>query len=149
MVSSPEYIYNRQIGGRVAYATSLRELRENMGCGRISVLSVHASATGAGALRAALGNNLYSIALLPSAGSKDGMMDVLRHRLIQRRRDAPEAIEQRLAHQEEPLQFTLENPTIESSGGTWPVFDHVMVNETLDAAVEEVDGLFSRWCLGR
>ena len=52
------------------------------------------------------------------------------------------AIEARIRHQKEPLQYVLDNPVVETVDGPRRVFDHVLVNEDLDATVAETVRLF-------
>lgn len=137
-ISDGGWIANYQLSGLTAYATSLSEIAEMTDRGQVCILSVYASPAGAGRLREVFGRTAYSIGLLPVAGTIDAQLRVLRLRLTSRNRDDPSALEARLMHQREPLQYVLENPTVQTQAGPMRVFDELVINESLDATVQTV-----------
>lgn len=143
------WIANQQLSGKTAYGTSITEIREAAAAGKICVHSIFAGPDGAGRLREIFGSGLVSIGLLAADGPVENQLSVLRERLVGRSRDDAEAIEARLQHQVEPLQYVLDNPPVETEGGPLPVFDHVVVNQDLDETVATVVGLFEREFLGQ
>ena len=107
-----DWLYNVQLSGSTAYGTNLAEIREAIGQGLVCVHSIYPGPDGAAALRRAFGAQLYSVALLPPGDSLDARLAVLRDRLLARNRDSAEALEQRLLHQSDALEFIAENPAV-------------------------------------
>ncbi|HVR08809.1 MAG TPA: hypothetical protein VMW75_12240 [Thermoanaerobaculia bacterium] len=138
------WLVNRQLGGAVAYGTSIDEIERMASRGLVSVHSIYAGAEGAGKLRESLGRRAFSLGLLAARGSVPEQLEVLRRRLLDRGRDDPATLEARLAHQIEPLAYVLENPVVATGDGPMKVFDQVAVNEVLAQAVECVLALFAR-----
>ncbi len=141
-VAEGGWIANFQLGGTTGYGTSIDEIEEAAGRGLVCVHSIYAGPDGAGKLRRLMGGRLVSIGLLAAHGEVDAQLSVLRERLLNRSRDDAEAIEARIRHQIEPLQYVLTNPSVETVDGDLPVFDHVLVNEELEETVEEAVRLF-------
>ncbi|HEY8582624.1 MAG TPA: hypothetical protein VIL49_06745, partial [Capillimicrobium sp.] len=113
-VATGRWLVNRQLGGQTAYGTSVDEIHDAAAQGLISVHSVFPGPAGAGRLREVFGRGLLSLGLLASHGSVDEQREVLRARLVGRGRDAPDAIEARLRHQDEPLAYVSANPEVEA-----------------------------------
>ncbi len=148
-VADGGWIANHQLSGTTAYGTSITEIRAAASEGKICVHSIYAGDQGAGKLREILGRGLVSIGLLATDGQVEDQLAVLRERLLHRSRDDAAAIEARIRHQAEPLQYVLDNPVVETGDGLMPVFDHVLINEDLDATVAEVVELFEAAFLAR
>ncbi len=143
-VAAGGWIANYQLSGTTAYGTSITEIREAAARGRICVHSIYAGPAGAGRLREIFGRSLISIGLLAADGTVEDQLAVLRERLLGRDRDDAEAIEARIRHQAEPLQYVLDNPQVETQEGRMPVFDHVLVNHDLETTVGQAVELFER-----
>jgi guanylate kinase len=133
---------NYQLSGLTAYATSIDEIEAVAKMGRICILSVYAAPEGAGHLREVFGKQLRSLALLPGHGAADEQLQILRGRILSRNRDDPKAIEARLQHQMQPLQYVLDNPSVMTSDGSMKVFDNILVNESLEITVQHSVRLF-------
>ena len=147
IVGEGDWLYNMQLSGSTAYGTNLTEIREAIGQGLVCVHSIYPGPDGAAALRKAFGPQLYSVALLPPGDSLDDRLAVLRDRLLARNRDSAEALEQRLLHQSDALEFIAENPTVAVGPIRMPVFDTVLINDDLDQTVAEATELFVSNCL--
>jgi guanylate kinase len=139
---------NYQLSGLTAYATSIDEIESAAEDERVCILSVYAAPEGAGHLREIFGKRLLSIALLPGHGEANDQLEILRTRILSRNRDDPKAIEARLQHQMQPLQYVLDNPSVNTNDGLMPVFDHILVNENLDGTVELSVRLFKKTFFG-
>ena len=136
------WLVNRQLGGATAYGTSLDEIEHAGRRGQVALHSIYAGPDGAGTLRTVFASSLLSIALLPSAGSLDDQLAVLRNRLLRRNRDDEAAVRARLANQESVIAYVLENPAVPTlDGHVMPVFDHVIVNDSLDETVHRLVSL--------
>jgi guanylate kinase len=138
------WLVNRQLGGAVAYGTSIDEIERMASQGRVSVHSIYAGREGAGKLREVFGRRVFSLGLLAARASVPEQLQVLRRRLLDRGRDDPATLEARLAHQIEPLAYVMENPSVMTGDGPLKVFDQVLVNEVLAQAVECVLALFAQ-----
>jgi guanylate kinase len=138
------WLVNRQLGGAVAYGTSIDEIERMASQGRVSVHSIYAGPEGAGKLREAFGRRVFSLGLLAARASVPEQLQVLRRRLLDRGRDDPATLEARLEHQIEPLAYVMENPSVMTGDGPLKVFDQVLVNEVLAQAVECVLALFAQ-----
>lgn len=147
IVGEGDWLYNVQLSGSTAYGTDLAEIREAIGQGLVCVHSIYPGPDGAAALRRAFGAQLFSVALLPPGDSLDARLAVLRDRLLARNRDSAEALEQRLLHQSDALEFIAENPAVPVGAGSMPVFDTVLINDDLDRTVTEATELFVSRCL--
>jgi guanylate kinase len=143
-VSYGKWIANYQLSGRTAYGTSVEEIEEAAKAGCVSILSVYAGPDGAGSLRRVFGAGVVSIGLLATKGSAEAQRRILRERLLSRKRDDPAAIEARLKHQLQPLQYVIDNPKVRTSDGPMKVFDYVLINDDLDATVRHTVQLFGR-----
>ncbi len=143
-VAEGGWIANYQLSGTTAYGTSIDEIRQAAGRGRISVHSIYAGPAGAGKLRQIFGGDLLSIGLLAAHGGVEEQLAELRKRLLGRSRDDAEALEARILHQAEPLRYVLENPVVETADGPMRAFDHVLINDDLDHTVDETVELFQR-----
>lgn len=141
-IGSGQWIANYQLSGLTAYATSIDEIYRMADQGIACILSVYAGPEGAGRLKQVFGRNAYSIGLLPAAGTIEHQLQVLRDRLLARNRDNPQAIDARLRHQLQPLQYVIDNPTLETSDGMLSAFDDVLVNGELDETVKGVANKF-------
>jgi guanylate kinase len=137
------WIVNHQLGGAVAYGTSIDEIERVASQGRICVHSIYAGPEGAGKLREVFGRRVFSLGLLAAHGSVETQLEVLRRRLLDRGRDDPATIEARLKHQIEALRYVQENPVVPTGDGPLRVFDQVTVNAVLERAVECVLTLFA------
>ena len=146
-VAEGDWLFNVQLSGATAYATDLNEIREAVARGLVCVHSIYPGPDGAAALRRAFGRLLYSVALLPPGDTLDDRLAVLRERLMARNRDSASALEQRLRHQTDALQFIADNPSIQVGDELLPVFDDVLVNDDLDDTVAEATELFVQRCL--
>jgi guanylate kinase len=138
------WLVNRQLGGAVAYGTSIDEIERMASQGRVCVHSIYAGREGAGKLREVFGRRVFSLGLLAARASVPEQLQVLRRRLLDRGRDDPATLEARLAHQIEPLAYVMENPSVMTGDGPLKVFDQVLVNEVLAQAVECVLALFAQ-----
>lgn len=143
-VARGEWIANYQLSGLTAYATSVDEIKKAGQEGFICIHSVYAGPDGAGRLREIFGGDALSVGLLPATGSAVEQLGILRGRLLSRSRDDPTAIEARIQHQIDPLQYVLDNPTVKTHEGLMKVFDQVLVNEDLDRTVKQVVELFQK-----
>lgn len=141
-VAGGGWIANYQLSGATGYGTSIQEIEEAAGRGLICVHSIYAGPDGAGKLRQLMGRRLVSIGLLAAHGQVEDQLAELRRRLLNRSRDDAAAIEARIRHQAEPLQYVLDNPEVETVDGPMPVFDRVLVNEDLEETVEKTVHLF-------
>jgi guanylate kinase len=139
-----QWLVNRQLGGAVAYGTSIDEIERMASQGRVSVHSIYAGREGAGKLREVFGRRVFSLGLLAARASVPEQLQVLRRRLLDRGRDDPATLEARLEHQIEPLAYVMENPSVMTGDGPLKVFDQVLVNEVLAQAVECVLALFAQ-----
>lgn len=137
------WIVNFQLSGSVAYGTSIDEIENASAKGLVSVHSIYAGPQGAGRLREVFGRDLFSVGLLASDGGLNDQLKVLRDRLLGRGRDDADTVEARLQHQIAPIEYVKKNPLVETGTGSMRVFDEVLVNETLDIAVERVLALFN------
>ena len=137
------WIVNRQLGGAVAYGTSIDEIEQVAGQGLICVHSIYAGAQGAGKLREVFGRRMFSLGLLAAHGGVETQLAVLRRRLLERGRDDPATIEARLGHQVEALRYVEDNPAVPTADGSMRVFDQVLVNAVLAQAVERVLAIFA------
>jgi guanylate kinase len=139
---------NYQLSGLTAYATSIDEIEEAAKAGHICILSVYAAPEGAGHLREVFGKQLLSIALLPGHGAAEEQLQILRERILSRKRDDPKAIEARLQHQMQPLQYVLDNPSVLTNDGSMRAFDNILVNQSLDITVQHSVRLFENAFFG-
>ena len=147
LATSARWIVNYQLGGMTAYATNLDEIEEIREGGRVAVHSILAGASGAGRLREAFGDELVSVALLPTHGDLDHQLEELRRRIMTRNRDASEELAARIKHQIDPLSYVLGNPTTELDADPRPIFDLIEVNEDLAATTGEILSYFESECL--
>lgn len=77
-------------------------------------------------LKSIFGASAMSIFVMPPS------VETLRERLISRNTDSPETIERRVAKAEQEISFA-------------PKFDHIVVNDDLQRAIEEVEVLISNF----
>lgn len=127
-----EWVVTHQMGGRVAYATSLAEILTLNRHGFLAVHAIQASDEGIGALRRALGKRLRALALLPGGGSTNDQLAELERRLLGRGRDGPEQVRARLTHQTELLEYVNSDPTtLLGDGSRAAVFDITLTNDDL------------------
>lgn len=141
-VSRGRWMVNYQLSGVTAYATSVDEIEEAARAGYVSIHSIYAGPDGAGRLREIFGKRALSVGLLPTSGPAAEQLEVLRSRLLTRSRDDNAAIEARLKHQLEPLQYVLDNPRVTTDDGPLRVFDQVLINDKIDETVGHVVRLF-------
>jgi guanylate kinase len=146
-VAEGDWLFNVQLSGSTAYATDLNEIREAVDRGLVCVHSIYPGPDGAAALRRAFGRFLYSVALLPPGDTLDDRLTVLRERLVARNRESGPALEQRLRHQTDALEFIADNPAVQVGHELLRVFDDVLVNDDLDDTVAEATELFVQRCL--
>ncbi|HJQ03725.1 MAG TPA: hypothetical protein VJ851_19175 [Jatrophihabitans sp.] len=146
-VAEGDWLFNVQLSGSTAYATDLNEIREAVDRGLVCVHSIYPGPDGAAALRRAFGRLLYSVALLPPGDTLDDRLTVLRERLVARNRESGPALEQRLRHQTDALEFIADNPAVQVGHELLRVFDDVLVNDDLDDTVAEATELFVQRCL--
>lgn len=137
------WITNQQLGGKLAYATSIDEIEQQIANGNICIHSIFPGENGATKLRQHFGSRLVSVALLPTQGEEEEQMNELRRRMEARGREPTERIEEKLAAQREQIHFILENAAVETPDGELPVFDNIVVNDQLDKAMREVTLYFS------
>ena len=137
------WLVNYQLNDAVAYGTSIDEVEAEAAAGRVSIHSIFPGSAGAGALRTALGERLFSIGMVATTGSVENQLAELRRRLISRGRDDTATIDARLKHQLDPMAFVLQNPSVETPNGWLPVFDQIVINEHLDETMRSVEDLFS------
>jgi guanylate kinase len=142
--SRGRWLTNHQLAGAVAYGTSIDEIEAMARAGLISVHSIYAGADGAGKLRQVFGRRAYSLGLLATRGDVEAQLAVLRGRLLERGREDPATLEAKLRHQIEPLAYVLANPVVATGDGPLPVFDQVLVNESLPATLQRVLAIFSQ-----
>lgn len=140
------WLINDQLSGAVAYGTSVDEIEAMASAGRVSVHSIYAGPPGAGSLRQVFGRRVFSLGLLAADGGVEAQLAVLRGRLLERGREDPATIEAKLRHQIEPLTYVLENPVVATADGPLPVFDRVLVNASLPAAIAGVLAIFDQAC---
>ncbi len=138
------WLVNRQLGGAVAYGTSIDEIERMAAAGFLCVHSIYAGPEGAGRLRELLGRRVFSLGLLAARGGVAEQLAVLRQRLLDRGRDDPATVEAKLTHQGEPLAYVMENPTVPTGDGPLQVFDQVLVNDVREQSVECVLALVAR-----
>jgi len=136
------WIVNRQLGGKIAYGTSLDEIEERAAGGTISIHSIFPGPAGAGRLREQFGARLVSVALLPARGDLAQQLSELERRMIARGREGADTIREKLAAQTDQIAFILDNPAVPTPHGALPVFDRIVINERLDVAVAEVVSYF-------
>jgi guanylate kinase len=139
--ASGRWMVNSQIGGSLKYATSIDEIEDAAGRGLVAVHSVYAGPHGAGRLREVFGPELLSIGLRSTTGELDEELAELDRRLLGRGRDSDDVIASRRPHQIEKLEYVLTNPSVDTAEGAMPVFDHTIVNDDLDTALEELGGV--------
>lgn len=144
LTSAKHWIVNRQLTGHTAYATSLQEIAQASDAGLVCIHSIYPGPAGAGALRQALGSELYSVGLLPPGVDVDEQLRILRERLVGRGRDDRSAIDRRLAGQVETLTYLSDNPTVATVNGKQHVFDEIVVNKDLSKTVEHFVEMFRR-----
>ncbi len=142
ITSSGHWIITRQLNGRVLYGTSLDEIDEMAARGQVNIHSVYPSDEGAGSLRRAYGNRLFSLGVLPSSGDRDHQLSVLRHRLQTRGRDQPEVVVERLRYQAAAIDYLLQNPVVPTPDGPMHVFDEILVNDEIRASEESLRKLW-------
>jgi guanylate kinase len=147
-VSSGRWMFNYQLSGMTAYATSVDEIEEAARAGYVSIHSIYPGPDGAGRLREIFGSRALSIGLLAVAGSAAEQLEVLRARLLARSRDDPAAIEARLQHQLEPIQYVIDNPSVITVDGPMGVFDQVVFNKDIKETVGRVVRLFEQTFFG-
>lgn len=131
LTSSGEYLINRQVNGRVAYATSIKEIEDTSQHGKICLHSIFAGDEGSGALRKTFGRQLLSIALVPPGNSLAEQNSVLRERLLARGRDNPQTVKMRLEQQAGILQYISENREVQTQDGSLPTFDLIQTSADL------------------
>lgn len=147
-VADGRWMYNYQLSGLTAYATSVSEIEAAAREGRVSIHSIYAGPAGAGRLREIFGGHALSVGLLPTVGSAEEQLQVLRARLLARSRDDAAAIEARLQHQLEPLHYVLDNPLVDTDDGPMRVFDQLLFNEDIAETVSSVVRLFEQTFFG-
>lgn len=147
-VSDGRWIANYQLSGLTAYGTSIDEIEEAAKAGLICIHSVYAGPQGAGKLREFFGENAISVGLQAGEGSALEQLEILRHRLVGRSRDESSAIEARLKHQLEPLEYVINNPTVVTPDGRMKVFDHIIVNNDLEETAQLAVRLFGNIFFG-
>ena len=147
-VAHGRWIVNYQLSGLTAYGTSVDEIEEAARLGQVCIHSVYAGPDGAGRLREIFGRHALSVGMLPTEGPVTEQLAVLRARLLTRSRDDATAIEARLQHQVEPLQYVLDNPSVVTDDGLMRVFDKVFFNEEIDETVRRVVHLFEHTFFG-
>ncbi len=138
------WIVNRQMDSSVAYATSIDEIESAHHAGMICIQSIFAGPDGAGRLREIFGKAVLSVGLAAGSGSLDEQLAVLRQRLTKRGREDTEAIDQRLKHQHQTIQYIQENPFVHTSDGSLRVFDDIVINDDFGAAITKLQRLFTR-----
>ena len=137
------WIVNYQISGMVAYATSVDEIEEKGHAGFVCIHSIFAGSDGAGKLREIFGRKAFSVGLLPASGGVMAQLAVLRARLLGRGRDDPSAVEGRLQHQVQPLEYAIENPIVMTPDGMMNVFNRKLINEELESTIRDINHLFN------
>lgn len=142
ITSSGNWIITHQLDGQVLYATSLEEIDAVATRGQVSILSVYPSDQGAGSLRRAYGNRLYSLGVLASVGDHDSQISVLRSRLLSRGRDDREVIDARLRYQAEAIDYILRNPVVSTSDGPMQVFDDILINSDVTGSKDAIRELW-------
>lgn len=147
-ISKGKWIANYQLSGLTAYATNVEEIEEAARAGYICVHSVYAGPDGAGKLREIFGKRAVSVGLLAAEGTADEQLEALRKRLIGRSRDEAAAIEARLQHQLQPLHYVIDNTIIVTEDGPMNVFDHVLINESVEETGQLVVQLFEQTFFG-
>lgn len=106
------------------YGTLRREIDRITGEGHNVILDIDVK--GGVNVKQMMGDRACSIFIMPPG------IDELRRRLEQRATDSPEAIDQRVGKAEQEIAFA-------------PRFDHVVVNDNLDKAVDDVHAIISRF----
>ncbi|MBF9127621.1 hypothetical protein I0C86_01205 [Plantactinospora sp. S1510] len=142
VTASGQWVITHQIGGQVLYGTSLDEIDKMASGDRISIHSVYPSDEGAGSLRKAYGNRLYSIGVLASKGDHDSQIAVLRNRLLSRGRDEPKVIDARLRYQADAIDYLLLNPVVPTPDGPMRVFDKILINDDIATSEEAVQKIW-------
>lgn len=137
------WITNQQLGGKLAYATSINEIEQQIASGKICIHSIFPGENGAAKLRKHFGSRLVSVALLPTQGGDEEQMNELRRRMEARGRESGGRIEEKLAAQREQIHFILENTAVETPNGKLPVFDTIVINDQLEKAMREVTQYFN------
>lgn len=138
------WIVNRQMDGAVAYATSIDEIESAHHAGIICIQSIFAGPDGAGRLREIFGKAVLSVGLVAASGSLDEQLAVLRQRLTKRGREDTDAIDHRLKHQHQTIQYIQDNPLVKTPNGPLRVFDDIVTNDDFEAALARLRQLFSR-----
>jgi guanylate kinase len=138
ITGSGRWMVNRQLEGKVFYATSIDEMEAAASAGKVSVLSVYSGPAGAGRLREEFGERLLSIGLLATGGSFEEETRELSRRLLRRGREAPETIAERLSFQREKAEYVRLNPIVQFPNGPLPVFDFVIINDDLIRATSSL-----------
>ena len=140
--SGPHWIVNRQLSGTVAYATDLDEIRTASAAGKLCVHSIFAGDAGAGELRRRLTSRLISVSVLVNEGGVEQQLTTLGDRLLARGRESSEEIQQRLDHQYEVIDYIRKNPKVLARDGkVYDVFDHLLINRDLSAAIARIIAL--------
>jgi len=135
---------NQQFSGTVNYATSLGEIEDQIQQGRVCVHSIFAGALGAGRMREVFGKRLFAVGVLATAGGLSDQLDVLKRRLKARTRDDDAALNARLQHQTDPINYVLENPLVQTPDGPMEVFDMISVNDDLPRSVADLTAVFAK-----
>lgn len=144
ITSNGTWIINRQLDGKLAYATSIDEIEREAADGKVCVHSIFPGEHGAAQLRREFGSRLCSVALLPAEGEEEAQMNELRKRMVERGREPLERIEEKLSAQRGQIHFILENQLVDTPDGQLTVFDTVIINDNLDEALKEVTGYFAK-----
>jgi guanylate kinase len=132
LTATGNYLINDQVDGSVKYATDIGEVLQRAVSGVLAIHSIFAGDAGAGALRAALGDQLWSIALVPPGNTVQEELDILSERLARRGRDTASVIESRIAHQRKILDYIASNPQVKTSAGNRLVFDQIVQSGDLE-----------------
>lgn len=143
IITKGRWIINRQLDGKLAYATSIDEIEDEIRNGKVCVHSIFPGENGAEQLRRVFGARLCSIALLPTHGEEEAQIEELRRRMVERGRESMSRIEDKLAAQRTQIHFILENKVIETRDGELATFDKVIINDDLNMTVKEVANYFS------
>lgn len=119
-IAMGDFVEHEEVYSGCFYGTLKSEVERIWGKGHTIVFDVDVK--GALNLKSIFGGKAMTLFIEPPS------IDELRRRLEQRGTDAPEKIEQRLAKAGEELGFA-------------PRFDHIVVNDVLDKALDEADRL--------
>jgi guanylate kinase len=124
-VAEDRFLEYAQVYGRNFYGTPREAVAAQLRAGRIVILDVDVQ--GARQLRAKATSSLLGVFILPPSN------EALHERLISRARDTPEVIERRFAHAKEEI----------AAAQSEPIYDALIVNNDLDRATAELDGLLA------